>query len=932
MAYLSTSTDTQVSGTNLTFTVPSGVGCALIHVAWAASTNGEAAQTVTVSGGAGTYTNLYPSTTNANEGSALYKVVGPASGDTITITVARNKSAAIHYLDDSDVGVVGSLGTRSGSSTATVAPTTTVTAGQTVYMLASERTTTTGTTVSSVVNANGDTVTQDYYADLGGTPNVSFYLGHFTEPTTSTGTTTITYNNGGTNGFAIHVAALVAAPAYSGSASFSGTGTLTASAAGSVSGSAALSGTGTLSASGVGGYLTSAVAGGVGTTTAKVRVDGTPGATVTVTAATNTALTTGAVTSSSITLDSDGLGIATLTGLAAGTDYYFGTTINGTLTADRGQFRTAATGAYSYSFATASCCANNGNPTVLDSIRTRVGPAGKGAEFFAHLGDIHYRERNTTATATILADWRTVLATSGHKALFSTVPVEYAWSDHDLGPDNSDSTSLGAGVMAAERATYARYFPTYDLPAVDTDAAPYRSWVRGRVRFTMTDGRTYMSAIAATDDSSKTKLGATQKQWLKDEWMAAKSAGQAIVWLHEDGGWTASSAFAGDDTWAAYTTERTELANFITSNGLANRIALVHGDFHAMGVDDGTNSPGGIPVMCAAPLQQTYFMPSQERWSGGKYPTTSPGTTMYQYGWFDVTDTGGTTLTIAFTGYSNDNTGGTSADTARLTQTITLATNVTGTAAFSGTGTLTAAGSATSSGSASFSGTGTLSVTGSPNVSRSAAFSGTGTLAATATPAASGAASLSGTGTLTATGSTTGGSTATFSGTGTLTATGAPGTSGAASLSGTGTLTATGTPTTSGTASFSGSGTLTASAAGSGSGSAAFSGSGTLTATGIAAIATVAALSGTGTLTATGGGTGTGGAAFSGTGTLTAQVTALTLRGIAALSGIGALTATGSGHTVGEPTFKTDVTITLALRSLTITAAHPATSITLEVP
>ena len=45
---------------------------------------------------------------------------------------------------------------------------------------------------------------------------------------------------------------------------------------------------------------------------------------------------------------------------------------------------------------------------------------------------------------------------------------------------------------------------------------------------------------------------------------------------------------------------------------------------------------------------------------------------MNQYGWFDVTDGGGTTVTITCTGYSNDNTGGTSADTSRLSMTRTL--------------------------------------------------------------------------------------------------------------------------------------------------------------------------------------------------------------------------------------------------------------------
>jgi len=629
---------------SITATAPSsGVSTSdIVFVVVAGVTTAPTTHALTVT--TGTVTQIQGLTTVNNVWWAAYWVTGMTNSAVLTGTVT---GAAKHFQMDvaaftgSGVGNISAPFARVGSVNTSVLPAFTATdAGSTVVDLWAERNTL-GATVVAV--STGTIDDQFKAANLPVSPNTNVTthtaISNFAPGTTSVPAITGTYTDGAatnrasTNGAGIQVELLSGTPTP---------------------------------------VLTSFSTGGIGTTTAKVRIDGTPGASAVVTAATDTGLTTGAVSSSPVILDADGLGIVALTGLASATNYFYGVALDAQPKADRGNFRTAATGAYSYSFAAASCLANGGDPFVLESISTRTGTAGSTAEFFSHLGDLHYRERDTANTATLLADYREVLARTRHKAFAAALPWSYTWSDHELGPDNSDSTSLGAGVLAANRATYARYFPTYDLPAVNTDTAPYFSWVRGRVRFIMTDGRSYMSAIADTDNSSKTKLGATQKQWWKDEFVAAKAAGQVVVWFHEDGGWTSTSAFVGDDTWAAYSTERTELANYVTTLGMAGSALIVHGDFHALAADDGTNSAGGIPVVCVSPLQQSYYMPSQAQWSVGEYPVSNPGGTIYHYGWFDVTDTGTSSISIAFTGYSNDNTAGLGADTARITMTSSL--------------------------------------------------------------------------------------------------------------------------------------------------------------------------------------------------------------------------------------------------------------------
>lgn len=633
--------------------------------------------------------------TDHNQYFGMWLVTGVTAGETITITLstgARHSFAGSWYSGVTTTGAVfGTMGNRGGLNVATltIPGVTTPSAGCTVVVAAAERL---GTGSASVTFTSGPISASDVFLPAANSSaDCTCMIGSFTEAAAdTTASEVLTYPGSSTNASGI----MIALPATGGGGSpASATASLDleaiggATAPGSASATASMSiaastvstgtiaaGTASLSLSASGSAtpptLTSMICGGVDATTAKVRIDSVNASSAVVTAATNTGLTTGVVTSSSVTPDANGLSIATLTGLTPGTDYFYGVSLSGGSTlAARGKFRTAQTGAYSFSFAAASCVGTAADPAVLNSIYTRTGATGKTAEFFTHLGDLHYRNDNTASLTTILSDYRAVIAKTNHAALFSALPVEYQWSDHDTAGDNCDSTTFVSGGIAAYRSAFNAYFPTYDLPAVNTDLAPWRSRVRGRIRFIWTDGRTYMSAIAATDNSSKTKLGATQKQWLKDETLAAKNAGQAIIWFHEDGGWVSTNPFTGDDTWAAYQTERTELVNYWTSIGVLNRIMIIHGDFHAIAADNGTNSAGGIPVVCASPMSQTYYMPSQDHWSVGVYPATNPGTTMNQYGWFDVSDSGGASLTVTFTGYSNDGT----SDTSRMTMAATLA-------------------------------------------------------------------------------------------------------------------------------------------------------------------------------------------------------------------------------------------------------------------
>jgi len=357
----------------------------------------------------------------------------------------------------------------------------------------------------------------------------------------------------------------------------------------------------------------------------------------------------------------NGLVKATFTGLAADTVYYYGLELDGTVdTASIGTIRTFPTAGTqsSFSFAAGSCAKTFSNDVNFDAIRTHVGAAGAGsrtAAFFQHLGDLNYRDIVANDTTLFQRAWDEVMSCSRQQALYSAISTSYIWSDHDSGGgSNNDGTAV---AHAAAQSVYRLRTPSYSLPAAD-NAGTYYTFTYGRIRFICTDGRSYMSPIANTDNSSKTKLGTTQKTWLK----AQLSMPEPVkIWFHEDS-WNNGTTYVGDDTWSAYNTERTELSTYITTNGI--KVAIVHGDLHVLGADDGSHSPGGIPVYVCAPLDQTTYA-GNGTYSAGVYPVPQDGVVTSQlFGWFDVIDNG-TSITLDFRGYD-------SGGTARISQSTTF--------------------------------------------------------------------------------------------------------------------------------------------------------------------------------------------------------------------------------------------------------------------
>lgn len=337
----------------------------------------------------------------------------------------------------------------------------------------------------------------------------------------------------------------------------------------------------------------------------------------------------------------------TATGLTAVTRYFYA--VDDGTPGDTGQFTThpAVGSEASFTFAVSSCAGAGGpldvqgnvldplnvsNHPVFDTIRNRS--IDNQWLFFAHLGDFHYYNIGVDHPADLTTYRRSyddVLLQPRQHGLYRNVPVIYAWDDHDYGPDNSDSTAPGR-LLAQQ--VYRERAPHYPLavnggdPGVD-NMPIYHSFTVGRTLFIVSDTRSNRTPNSAPDDATKTMLGESQKTWISS--VLQTSTAEFLIWLNP----TPWIKGAGSDSWSGFLTEANELVAMFTTLGWKNRMLIVAGDTHYMGIDDGSGvSIGGIPVFLFGSLDSSGGGPSSLPWTHG----TNGG--KGRYGTFAIADSG----------------------------------------------------------------------------------------------------------------------------------------------------------------------------------------------------------------------------------------------------------------------------------------------------
>jgi hypothetical protein len=261
--------------------------------------------------------------------------------------------------------------------------------------------------------------------------------------------------------------------------------------------------------------------------------------------------------------------------------------------------------------------------------------------FTLFTGDLHYEDVEVNSPSLMRDAYRQFFRKPVARDALYAMPMHYTWDDHDFAGNNSDGTAV---AKPAAQSTYRDRVPHYPLPASDSIN---HTFVVGRVRFIVLDCRSFRSPTVNTDDASKTMIGATQKAWLKSTLLAATEPVKIIV---SSAVWNASSTV--DDTWGAYTTERTELINYMTTNSITG-VHFVSGDTHMLAADDGTNAPGGYPCIQSSPFNNNPSIKGGGTWSEGFFPPTEDGLTYRLYGLVTVTDNG-STINVDFEGKDSD--------------------------------------------------------------------------------------------------------------------------------------------------------------------------------------------------------------------------------------------------------------------------------------
>ena len=332
--------------------------------------------------------------------------------------------------------------------------------------------------------------------------------------------------------------------------------------------------------------------------------------------------------------DAQGHVKVTATGLRPNTQHHYRWRSNGALAARaKGRCRTLATPGVptSFGFVSLSCVRTAANDAYFAG---HLAPLDSAFTLFS--GDFYYEKsgQDTSLAKTFRDNWHRPHARSNRAAWLKGQGHKVVWGDHDYLGNNSDGTSPNGNVA---RDVYRQVVPHPPLPRTGDIG---RSFTSGRVRFFMMDTQSKRSPSRAADDPTKTMLGAEQKSALK-AWLLEHKDHPKVI--ESAPPWHATST--NDDDWGSYSTERAEIVGYCEDNGIGNVVFICH-DMHAHAYASAPNgTPGGWPVFQAAAGNQ------RSSSKGGPYADRYPvqvGVEVRQYGYFAVTDDGGSTVSVTF--------------------------------------------------------------------------------------------------------------------------------------------------------------------------------------------------------------------------------------------------------------------------------------------
>jgi alkaline phosphatase D len=218
-----------------------------------------------------------------------------------------------------------------------------------------------------------------------------------------------------------------------------------------------------------------------------------------------------------------------------------------------------------FSVATGSCARYAVDP---DQVIWRAVDSAN-PDLFAWLGDNIYGD--SAQTTTLNAEYQRQRGARLYQSIAPRIPQLAIWDDHDFGINNGDRTNPFKDKALK---SFRKYWAN---PAYGLDGTPgvFFEYQYGGVDFFFLDVRYYRDPNAAPDGEGKTMLGAAQKRWLKARLKASNAPFKVLL---SGSGWSVAKG-PGDDSWAAFLTERNELFNYVRDEGISG-VVLVSGDTH----------------------------------------------------------------------------------------------------------------------------------------------------------------------------------------------------------------------------------------------------------------------------------------------------------------------------------------------------------------
>jgi alkaline phosphatase D len=216
--------------------------------------------------------------------------------------------------------------------------------------------------------------------------------------------------------------------------------------------------------------------------------------------------------------------------------------------------------------------------TVMNAIRSQ------NPDFFVHLGDTIYADRNGTAT-TLPEFWvkyRVNLDDAATQDLYSTTSVYVTWDDHEVADDYLPDNPLAP----IGRRAFLDYWPIR-RDAIEPERI-YRSFRWGKaLELFILDTRQYR------DPKRRTMLGPVQKEWLLDGITRSTAIFKFIATsVTMDGG--------GSDRWDGYPHERMEILRYINGKKIPG-VVFISADMHYAAITR-IRKGDGLKDITAGPL------------------------------------------------------------------------------------------------------------------------------------------------------------------------------------------------------------------------------------------------------------------------------------------------------------------------------------------